>query len=391
MHLAKLVAFLLAGCILNAFANSSPDSKHSKLSVVPGKAFDRFVTIWLENTDFSSAMADPNLSALASQGIELTNYFALTHPSEPNYVASVGGEYFGMDNDNLNNIPVNVSTIVDLLEDKGITWAEYEEDMPSTGFTGLQFLNPRTGANDYVRKHNPLIVYNSVSGNPARSANIKNFTLFQQDLAAGKLPQWIFITPNMTNDGHDTNVTFAAKWVKGFLTPLLSNTNFNGDRTLVLLTFDENETYGEQNRVRAILLGSAIPSNLIGTTDSNFYDHYSEISTIEANWGLHTLGRYDVGANVFSFVAQRTHDTIRTLQNPPLSQTFLNGSYPGVFNSKTTAPLPIPNTSLVVNGRTVLPGIVNVWGSAALQRCTTYAGKLEIPSASNPPVLPAGC
>jgi acid phosphatase len=93
-----------------------------------------------------------NLSALASQGIELTNYFALTHPSEPNYVASVGGEYFGMDNDNLNNIPANVSTIVDLLEDKGITWAEYEEDMPSTGFTGLQFLNG-TGANDYVRKH----------------------------------------------------------------------------------------------------------------------------------------------------------------------------------------------------------------------------------------------
>ena len=82
----------------------------------------------------------------------MTNFFAVTHPSEPNYVSVAGGEYFGMDNDNLNNIPANVSSIVDLLEDKGITWGEYEEDMPSTGFTGFSF-NNAAGANDYVRKH----------------------------------------------------------------------------------------------------------------------------------------------------------------------------------------------------------------------------------------------
>jgi acid phosphatase len=94
-----------------------------------------------------------NFKALAAQGISLDNYFSVTHPSEPNYVASVGGEYFGMQNDNLNNIPANVSSIVDLLESKCITWGEYQEDLPSTGFQGFQFLNPKTGANDYVRKH----------------------------------------------------------------------------------------------------------------------------------------------------------------------------------------------------------------------------------------------
>jgi len=57
-----------------------------------------------------------------------------------------------MNNDNLNNIPANVSTVVDLLEDKEISWAEYEEDMLSAGFTGKQFLNSK-GQNDYVRKH----------------------------------------------------------------------------------------------------------------------------------------------------------------------------------------------------------------------------------------------
>ena len=57
-----------------------------------------------------------------------------------------------MDNDILNKIPANVSTVVDLLESKGISWAEYQEGMPSSGFTGFDFRNPN-GANNYVRKH----------------------------------------------------------------------------------------------------------------------------------------------------------------------------------------------------------------------------------------------
>ena len=82
----------------------------------------------------------------------MINYFAVTHPSEPNYVASVGGEYFGMDNDDLNRVPQNVSSIVDLLEDKGISWAEYQEHLPTTGYQGFSQPNA-AGANDYVRKH----------------------------------------------------------------------------------------------------------------------------------------------------------------------------------------------------------------------------------------------
>jgi acid phosphatase len=93
-----------------------------------------------------------NLGALLKQGILLDNHFATTHPSEPNYVAVAGGETFGMDNDALTEIPANVSTIVDLLESKGITWAEYQEGLPFTGFTGFDFPDP-DGANKYVRKH----------------------------------------------------------------------------------------------------------------------------------------------------------------------------------------------------------------------------------------------
>jgi hypothetical protein len=43
---------------------------------------------------------------------------AITHPSEPNYVAATGGSNFGIDNDDFYNIPANVSSIFDLLEAK---------------------------------------------------------------------------------------------------------------------------------------------------------------------------------------------------------------------------------------------------------------------------------
>jgi len=381
---------LYALLALSSVAIAKHDPKPPKKPIVKGKVFDRFVSIWLENTNFADAVADPNLAQLVKQGILLDNYFSTTHPSEPNYVAVAGGDNFGMDNDNLTEIPANVSTVVDLLESKGITWAEYQEGMPSTGFTGFDFNDP-DGANKYVRKHNPLIIYNSVADIPARTANIKNFTLFEQDLNNNDLPQWMFITPNMTNDAHDTNITFAGTFIHRFLPPLLANPNFNTDRTLILLTFDETGVDNIQNRVANILLGGAIPKHLIGTTDSNFYVHYSEISTVEANWDLPTLGRRDVGANVFEFVAQETHDKIQTLKNPPLSETFLNSSYPGPFNSVNVIPIQIPNTRLVVNGRHVLESIVKIWGSPELQRCTPYTGSVEVPSGANPPVLPKGC
>jgi acid phosphatase len=157
------------------------------------------------------------------------------------------------------------------------------------------------------------------------------------------------------------------------------------------IAFDENGTNSAANRVDTILLGSAVPASLVGTQDATYYDHYSELATVEANWGLHTLGRYDVGANVYSFVATQTGDIISAPTNPTLSKILLNLSYPGPFNTGTSGPLPIPNTSLVVNGRTVLPAIVSTWGTAALQKCTTYTGSVNVPSNSNAPVPPAGC
>ncbi len=268
-----------------------------------------------------------------------------------------------MDNDDFNEIPSNISTIVDLLDTKGISWGEYQEDMPYAGFQGFNYSNQKIFANDYVRKHNPLILFDSVTSNATRLSLIKNFTSFSSDLAARTLPQWLFITPNMTNDGHDTTITFAANWAQLFLSPLLNNTYFMNN-TLIVLTFDEDETYTVGNRVFTILLGGAIPSSLKGTKDNTFYTHYSMLSTVEQNWGLPSLGRWDCGANVLEIVANKTGYKNSVVDTTSL---FFNESYPGpLSDTNYTTIWPAPKTdSTCASGNGILSSIITTWGKSA--------------------------
>jgi acid phosphatase len=175
----------------------------------------------------------------------------------------------------------------------------------------------------------------------------------------------------------------AGTWTRKFLEPLLANKNFMNN-TLVMVTFDENHTYGKQNRVVAMLLGDAVPTNLVGTTDDSYYNHYSEIATAQANWGLHTLGRWDVGANVFKLVAAKTGDSVRAWSGKvPLSNMFFNSSYAGKLNNKNkNVPWPVPNSNLEYAGRTVLSAIGSVWGKQVAQ--SAYTSALEIPDGMHP-------
>jgi hypothetical protein len=180
-------------------------------------------------------------------------------------------------------------------------------------FTSSNYIDPSADPYAYyVRRHNPPILYNSVSSVPARTARVRNFNDFAVDLNASTLPQWLFVTPNIVsiacnvrafwtylssrmqvNDGHDTTIDFAADWLTYWLDPLLSDTRFNDGRTLILVTFDETENYLINNNVFAVLLGGAVPASLHGTTDSTYYTHYSAMSSVQANWGLGSLGRGD--------------------------------------------------------------------------------------------------
>lgn len=210
---------------------------------------------------------------------------------------------------------------------------------------GHNYSNQETYDDDYVRKHNPLALFDSVALNNTRARQIKNFTDFEDDLKNKKLPQWAFITPNMTNDAHDTNITFASKWERSWVSKLLKDDYFMKD-TLLLLTFDEDDTYTKTNRVFSILLGGAVPDHLKGTKDDTFYTHYSTIASVSANWGLPSLGRWDCGANLLEIVANKTGYVNWDVDTTNLR---LNETYPGPLStnelSKYSPVWPVPLTS----------------------------------------------
>jgi acid phosphatase len=263
-----------------------------------------------------------------------------------------------LDSDNFISLPESIFSVADLLDSAGISWGEYQQHLPYVGYEGFEWLNQETQSNDYVRKHNPLILFERITNHPEKLARIKNFTGFYEDLHREALPQWSFITPNMTNDGHDSTIDVAGNWAADFLTPLLNNRYFR-ERTLVVLTFDESETYTDPNRVLTILLGD-IPAHLIGTTDPTYYDHYSLISTVEANWRLPNLGRYDCGANVFQFVAEAVG--YRNI-NVNLDNVYNNESIIG-FLTDSNLPIASPDlTCIGAGGKGVLEDIVSVWGN----------------------------
>ena len=190
---------------------------------------------------------DPDFQNLASTGLLLSNYYALSHPSQPNYIASVGGDYFGLDSDDVVNIPKNVSTVVDVFDTKGITWKEYLEDIPRPGFQGASSPNGL-----YARKHkysapifatntihanvcpsSSLISYDSISSNASRLSNIVGFEAFIHDLNQHTLPQFSIVAPNLLNDAHDTTISYAANWTLKFLIPSLRKNSYFDNRTSV--------------------------------------------------------------------------------------------------------------------------------------------------------------
>lgn len=152
----------------------------------------------------------------------------------------------------------------------------------------------------------------------------------------------------MANDAHDTDVNFVSAWLEYFLVPLLQNPLFNSNRTLIQLTFDENETYDVQNNVYTILLGNAVPQNLKGTNDTTFYTHYSLLSSVQNNWDLPSLGRQDTNktvAAVWDFQAKQTNYTNYVPQANEIPLLNLTGMYPGSLNPNMWVPIPAPNTT----------------------------------------------
>ncbi|KAI8901619.1 phosphoesterase [Globomyces pollinis-pini] len=222
---------------------------------------------------------------LPAKGRLLTNFRGVTHPSQGNYVAMVSGSTKGVFLDT--NADLDRESIVDRLEKAGKSWVSMQQDYPKDKgcFSGSQ--------HPYVRKHNPFISFNNIRNNPARCSKIVNADQLYVDIEKKQLADYVFYTPNMDNDGHDTNVQYSADWLKGFLEPLLANPYFS--RTLFVITFDENAAFAgvidfKKNLIYTLLIGSGVTA---GTKDNTYYNHYNQLATIEKVWGLGPISDED--------------------------------------------------------------------------------------------------
>ena len=240
----------------------------------------------LENTSYDKAARQPFLLSLERRGALLTNVTAETHPSQPNYLALVAGSTFGVRSDR--NVDLDGAQIGDLLEAKGLEWKVYAEGFPGNCFLGNNHV-------DYVRKHTPMLSFKNVQSNPARCGRVVEAGELIHDVQNATLPDFSLYIPDLKNDGHDTDIVFADKWLAGKFGRLLADPRFiNG--LLFIVTFDEDDHFfllPSSNHILTILVGNAVAPGSISDAP---YSHYSILRSIEDAFGIGTLGREDAAA-----------------------------------------------------------------------------------------------
>lgn len=254
------------------------------------EAVEHVVVIIFENGNPNEAYAQPYFNQLASQGAFLAKYHAVMHPSQPNYIAMIGGSNFDVFYDD--NVTIDESHLGDLLESNGKSWKVYAEDFP-----GNCYLGETSGL--YARKHVPFISFSNVQSNPERCNNIVSSSEFETDLALNQLPTYSLYIPNLDNDGHNTGLAFADNWLSTTLAPVLENQDVLKN-TLFIITFDEDD-YLHFNRIYTVYLGAGVNP---GYVSEQKYNHYSTLRTVEQIFQLGDLGRNDQSADLILDVWQ---------------------------------------------------------------------------------------
>jgi len=140
--LAALVTAVLGVSVPAGVASAAP----------AGGRYDHVFVIVEENHGFADVIgnpAAPNLNALAARYGLATAYFGVAHPSEPNYVGLLGGDTFGVADDNpyyLNR--VRAPSLVSQLDAAGIGWKAYLQGLPHPGYQGICYPANCNGAPD---------------------------------------------------------------------------------------------------------------------------------------------------------------------------------------------------------------------------------------------------
>jgi hypothetical protein len=260
---------------------------------------DHVFTIVLENEEYGDVMGNPSMPYLrrliARYGLAL-NYYGVTHPSLPNYLALTGGSTFGLDGSDCSPAPDchvagRGTNIADQLEKAGTSWVAYMDAMPAPCTT--------TNSGTYAVRHDPFVYYDDIRTNQARcAAHVRPYApaSFQRSLRSGRVPAYVWISPDVCHDGHDSCSTNRAAqsdaWLAANVPPILASPAWRNDGVLFVL-WDEGTTTGgadpnaQGGHIAALI---ATPRARPGYRSSLPYTHYSYLRTVEDLLGLPHLG-----------------------------------------------------------------------------------------------------
>lgn len=295
---ATLVSLVLGSASVGA------DSSRTDL-----KNFQHVFVIMMENTGYDQLIGNPNApwtnSAAQTFGLS-TDYHGVTHPSQPNYIAATSGSTNGVTGDGDTHLAV--TNIVDQVEGSGRTWKAYMQAY-STCATAIQSLCPSKSVGLYARKHNPFITYDDIRTNPARVANIVDFSQLDADLASGNVANYVWISPDQCHDMHGVAgqpncgfnqeqalISTGDSFLSDTVGKIMASSAWAGN-SVIFVTWDESEfPFADVSGCCDAVPGGGhvvtlviSHSNHSPVTSSVAYNHYSMLATIEDGWKLGCL------------------------------------------------------------------------------------------------------
>ena len=234
---------------------------------------DHTVVVVMENHAYSQVIGSSSApyinNTLKAGGANLTQSFAITHPSEPNYYALFSGSLQGRTDDSC--VTPGFSSAPNLGSEviaAGKSWASYNESLPSQGSTVCS-------SGKYAQKHNPWFGFSNV---PTSTA--KTFAQFPTDFTT--LPKMSFVTPNLCSDMHDCSVSTGDTWIKNNLGAYATWAKTHN--SLLVVTFDEDNKQSG-NRIPTVLYGQPVTA---GSSSATTYNHYNLLRTLEDLAGTST-------------------------------------------------------------------------------------------------------
>jgi phosphatidylinositol-3-phosphatase len=293
----SLVAVMGWACSQNKAPRTSSDSAAQETPVTaPAKPshIQTVFVILMENHNWSEVKGRADApyinQTLLPMASHAEQYFSPPgiHPSLPNYLWLEAGTNFGiLDDDSPDaNHQSTALHLVTLLENSGIAWKAYEENISARAC-------PLASQGEYAVKHDPFVYFDDVTNNlsPASvhcTAHVRPFTELAADLASNSVARYNFITPNLCDDMHDACTTGPLRqgdaWLSENVPAILNSAAYNQAGAL-FITWDESE--GGDVPIGMIVLSPFAKGS--GYQNSTHYTHGSTLRSLQEIFGVTPL------------------------------------------------------------------------------------------------------